>query len=79
MFWKWRCLLQKPSVTLLTVGAPAKLCSLHRVRLGKPFEIELLQLKLYRSDKINNMKQCGTAKNNWNLTKKLDVHFSAEK
>ena len=28
MFWKWRCLLQKPAVTLLTVGAPAKLWSL---------------------------------------------------
>ena len=35
-FWKWRWLLQKPSVILLTAGAPAKLWSLHPVLLGKP-------------------------------------------
>ena len=38
--------LQKPSVTLLTGGATAKLYSLQRVRLGKPQLIEVLQLKL---------------------------------
>ena len=37
--------LQKPSVTLLTVGTPAKLWSLQRVRLGRT-TIEIFQLKL---------------------------------
>ena len=32
--------------------------------------IEILQLKLYCSDKTNNMEQYGMAKNNWNLTSK---------
>ena len=56
-----------PSVTLLTAGAPAKLWSLHREPSPCPFgqtAIEILQLKLNCSDKINAMKQYGTAKNN---------------
>ena len=60
-------LLQKPSVTLLTVGAPVKLCSLHRKPSPCPSEqttIEILQLKVHCSDKINNMEQYGMAKNN---------------
>ena len=30
--------------------------------------IDILQLKMYCSDKINNMEQYGMVKNNWNLT-----------
>ena len=35
--------LQKPSVTLLTVGAAAKLWSIQRVRLAKP-QLKFLKL-----------------------------------
>ena len=55
-------MLQKPSVTLLTAGAPEKLWSLHREPSPCPSgqtTIEILQLKLYCSDKTNHMEQYG--------------------
>ena len=67
MFWKWNCLLQNSSVTLLTASAPAQLWSLHREPSPCPFEqttIEILKLRLYCSDKTNNMEQYGMAKHN---------------
>ena len=51
----------------LTAGAPAKLWSLHREPSPSPSgqtTIKILQLKLYCSDKINNMEQYDMAKNN---------------